>query len=280
MKFKCILFAMLATVTTAAAQDSEIVTLEETGIVQDETVVLQDDEEEDKNIFNHMSIGLNVGTPGIGIDVAMPICNYVQVRAGVSFVPNIKFDIDLDINAPDIEGYEIPDEIEVEAKVGFVNGKLLFDVYPFRRSSFFITAGAYFGSSKVIKAHNKEDGLLKDLANYNNDVDNGVITGDKVGVELGDYLLEPDDNGNLDACIKTASFKPYLGLGFGRAVPKTKRVGFMFELGCQFWGTPKVYCNDIRIHEGDIDGDGGIMKTISKIKVYPVLNFRICGKIF
>ena len=100
MKFKCILFAMLATVTTAAAQDSEIVTLEETGTVQDETVVLQDDEEEDKNIFNHMSIGLNVGTPGIGIDVAMPICNYVQVRAGVSFVPNIKFDIDLDITRP------------------------------------------------------------------------------------------------------------------------------------------------------------------------------------
>lgn len=164
--------------------------------------------------------------------------------------------------------------------MGFVNGKLLFDVYPFRRSSFFITAGAYFGSSKVIKAHNKEDGLLKDLANYNNDVDAGVISGDKVGVELGDYLLEPDDNGNLDAYIKTASFKPYLGLGFGRAVPKTKRVGFMFELGCQFWGTPKVYCNDIRIHEGDIDGDGGIMKTISNIKVYPVLNFRICGKIF
>ena len=271
---------MLATVTTAAAQDSEIVTLEETGTVQDETVVLQDDEEEDKNIFNHMSIGLNVGTPGIGIDVAMPICNYVQVRAGVSFVPNIKFDIDLDIDAPDIEGYDIPDEIEVEAKVGFVNGKLLFDVYPFRRSSFFITAGAYFGSSKVIKAHNKENGLLKDLANYNNDVEAGVIAGDKVGVELGDYLLEPDDNGNLDAYIKTASFKPYLGLGFGRAVPKTKRVGFMFELGCQFWGTPKVYCNDIRIKEGDVDGDGGIMKTISNIKVYPVLNFRICGKIF
>lgn len=243
--------------------------------------VCAEEESTDKNIFNHLSVGINVGTPGIGVDLAMPICNYVQVRAGVSFVPNIKFNTDLDINPPSVSGYDIPSEVEVEAKVGFTNGKVLFDVYPFRRSSFFVTAGAYFGSSKVIKAYNEEDGLLIDLAKYNNDVEAGVISGDKIGVELGDYLLEPDDDGNVNARIKTASFKPYVGLGFGRAVPKTKSVGFMFEIGCQFWGSPKVYCNDTRLHDEDVDGDGGsIMKTISKITVYPVINFRICGKIF
>lgn len=234
----------------------------------------------DKNIFNHLSVGLNVGTTGIGFDVAMPICNYVQVRAGVDFMPNIKVSTDFDIDAPDVQGYEIPDNIEAEGKVGFTNGKLLFDVYPFKRSSFHVTAGAYFGSSKVIKAYNKEDGILSDVADFNNDVENGLLPGyDKIGVELGDYLLEPDDNGNVQASIKTASFKPYLGIGFGRAVPK-KRIGFMFDLGVQFWGTPKVYCFDKRLTDKDVDGgDGGIIKTISKVKVYPTLNFRLCGRI-
>lgn len=232
-------------------------------------------------LFNHLSVGVSVGTTGIGIDAAMPINNYFQVRAGVDFVPNIKFDTDLDIDAPEVDGYTIPNNIDVEGKVGFTNGKILVDFYPFKRSSFHVTAGAYFGSSKVVKAYNKEYGLLLDLARYNNDVEAGLLPGmDKVGVELDDYLLEPDDNGNVNAYIKTASFKPYLGIGIGRAVPK-KRIGLMFDAGVQFWGSPKVYCNDHKLTKEDVGGEGGdIMETLSKVKVYPVINLRICGRIF
>lgn len=232
-------------------------------------------QEEDKNMFNHLSVGITAGTPGIGFDVAAPIGNYVQVRAGVAFMPSIKFGTDLDVSdGSEIAGYNIPETVEVEAKVGFTNGKLLFDVFPFRRSSFHITAGAYFGSSAIIKAYNKEDGLLAGLAEYNKD-----NPGNEIGYELGDYLLTPDDEGNISAEIKTASFKPYIGLGIGRAVPK-KRIGFMFEAGVQFWGSPKLYCNGDRLTEDDFNGeDGGLMKTLSKITVYPVINFRICGRI-
>ena len=175
----------------------------------------------------------------------------------------------------------IESNIDVEGKVGFTNGKILVDFYPFKRSSFHVTAGAYFGSSKVVKAYNKENGLLLDLAKYNNDVEAGLLPGmDKVGVELDDYLLEPDDNGNVNAYIKTASFKPYLGIGIGRAVPK-KRIGLMFDAGVQFWGSPKVYCNDHKLTKEDVGGEGGdIMETLSKVKVYPVINLRICGRIF
>ena len=232
-------------------------------------------QEEDKNMFNHLSVGVTAGTPGIGFDVAAPIGNYVQVRAGLAFMPSIKFGTDLDINEmPDVSGYDIPETMEVEAKVGFTNGKLLFDVFPFKKSSFHITAGAYFGSSAIIKAYNKEDGLLMDITRYNNANPDNMI-----GYELGDYLLTPDENGNVSAEIKTASFKPYIGLGFGRAVPK-KRIGFMFEAGVQFWGSPKLYCNGYELTEEDFDGeDGGLMKTLSKITVYPVINFRLCGRI-
>lgn len=229
---------------------------------------------EDKIFFNHLSVGATIGTPGFGVDVAMPVCAYVQVRAGIAVFPKIKIHTDLDIDAPDVPGWSV-DNIEVEAKTGFTNGKLLFDVYPFKRSSFYVTAGAYFGSSKIVEAYNREDGLLKPIADWNK-----TNPDSKYGVELGDYLLEPDKDGNVKAQIKTASFKPYLGIGFGRAVPR-KRVGCMVELGCQFWGSPKLYCNDERLTEEKAGGDdGGVIKTLSKISVYPVLNFRICGRIF
>lgn len=239
----------------------------------------------DKNFFNHLSVGANLGTPGFGLDVAMPICDYVQVRAGFSIMPDIKVTTDLDIDGysdyPSYGGYDIPTEAEIEGKVGFTNGKLLFDIYPFKSSSFHITAGAYFGSSKVIQAYNTQDGLLLGVTKFNEAVENGTIIGyDKIGVALDDYLLEPDENGNVDAYIKTASFKPYLGLGMGRAVPK-KRLGFMFEAGVQFWGSPKVYCQDKELTESNVGGDGGgVIKTISKVSIYPVLNFRICYRIF
>lgn len=260
MKKKIILLALVAVSLTARAAD-----------------------EEDKNFFNHLSVGVNLGTPGFGFDVAMPVCDYVQVRAGVSFMPDIKVKTDLEIGCEfsSYGGYDIPDEAEIEGKVGFTNGKLLVDIYPFKSSSFHITAGAYFGSSKVIQAYNTEDGLLMGVTKYNEAIENGNLVGyEKIGVELDDYLLEPDENGNVDAYIKTSGFKPYLGIGVGRAVPK-KRLGFMFEAGVQFWGSPAVYCQDKKLTESDVDGDGGgIISTISKVSIYPVLNFRICYRIF
>ena len=234
----------------------------------------QDDN--DKNLFSHLSVGVTAGTPGIGADVAMPIGNYVQVRAGFSMMPKFKFGTDLELSdVPNVADAYIPSTVEVEAKIGFTNGKVLFDIFPFKKSAFHITAGAYFGSSSVIKAYNKEDGLLIDVTEYNNSHPNQMI-----GYELGDYLLTPDRNGNINAEIKTSGFKPYIGFGNGRAVPK-KRLGFMFEAGVMFWNSPKIYCNGEELKSENLDSDSGdIVKLISKIKIYPVINFRLCGRIF
>ena len=61
---------------------------------------------------------------------------------------------------------------------------------------------------------------------------------------------------------------------------KTTRVGFKMDLGCVLWGRPSVYCNDDKVLDTNQNGDGGgIMKVATKLKVYPVLNFRICGRI-
>lgn len=48
-------------------------------------------------LFNHMSVGLGLGTTGISVDVAAPICPYVAIRAGADILPDIKFRPALDL---------------------------------------------------------------------------------------------------------------------------------------------------------------------------------------
>ena len=148
--------------------------------------------------------------------------------------------------------------------------------------------GAYFGEggdSKLITAYNKEEGFLKNVADFNARRGIFALVPDAYGqmaAKLGDYNLMPDDNGNANAYIKVNNIRPYVGLGFGRAVPKS-RVGFQFDLGAQFWGNPKVY-NGVNgqqlTSEGAKGEDGGVLKVISDISIFPVLSFRLTGRIF
>jgi len=53
-------------------------------------------------------------------------------------------------------------------------------------------------------------------------------------------------------------------------------------MGVMFWGTPEVVDhNGVSLSKQDLDNsDGGAFRVISKFKVYPVLNFRVSGRIF
>lgn len=246
---------------------------------------------DDLGIFNHVGAGLGVGTTGISIDVAAPITPYVAVRAGVGIFPTIKVktDLDLDFDNTTRDAYNnymghYPDsKVSVEGKTSLTTGHLLFDIFPFKSSSFHFTAGAYFGGSKVVEVYNRESGILDDIYTFNQQASTYGV--DKIGVDLGDYFLEPDANGNVAAKIKVNGFRPYLGIGFGRPIPMKHRVTCNFDLGVQFWGSPKVYTEGLngekQLTEQDTKGDdGGAIKTISKIAVWPVLNVRVAVRLF
>ena len=215
--------------------------------------------QKDLRILNHLAVGAEVGTMGVGIDVAMPVTPFVDVQAGFTMFPNIKFNTSIDLSHRHPELNKILAKGEVLMK----GGKVLVNVMPLPIiTSFHVTAGLYFGSTEVMGLYNTEP----IPANY--------------ALALGDYLLEPNSDGFVDGKLKVNKVKPYLGIGIGRGVPK-RRVGFKCDLGVVFWGKPSVYCNDTQIHDTDAGGDGDeVMKIISKFKVYPVLNFRICGRIF
>lgn len=257
----------------------------------------------DLGIFNHLGVGAGVGTTGVSVEVAAPVTQYVAVRGGVNIVPSFKFETGLDIyydketipvNTHILKGandmaedhgqvepnYNIPSDVDIDAKTSLTTGHLLFDVFPFKNSSFHLTAGAYFGSSKIISVYNQQPGVLSGVVEANE-----TLPPDKqIGYKLGDYVLTPTPDGNLNGYIKVSGFRPYLGIGFGRPVPMNHRVTCNFDMGVQFWGAPKVYTNggngEVQLTESNTGGDSGFLKFISKVSVWPVLNLRVAVRLF
>ena len=261
-----------------------------------------------------MGIGISVGTTAIGINVSSVFNPYLGVRAGINIWPKFKMKRGLHLRL-ESDGERQPGEClqhleEVNAKLSSEDwvppsvadlmdvdvhvlpklnaGHVLLDYFPFpHSSSFHLSAGAHIGTGTVVNLHNRYDGILMPITKWNNAMVNPELQPvveeynlRRVGMALGDYFIMPDEDGNIDAKIVVSGFRPYLGLGFGRSVPH-KRIGCQFDLGVQFWGSPKVYVNGERL-EPDRVGDqlDDVLSIVSRIKVFPVLNFRLVGRIF
>lgn len=270
-------------------------------------------QEEERVAFSHMGVGVSVGTTALGINVSTVLTPYLGVRAGINVWPLIKVgrlmhfrveDTDREpgyvlqhldeVNARLEEGEKvlptIEDIMEVDFKVlpKLTAGHIIFDVFPFpRSSSFHFSAGAHMGTEIVVNIHNRYDGLLMPVTMWNNAMVNPNVQPvveeyglKRIGLALGDYFLMPDQDGNIDAQIRVSGFRPYLGLGFGRPVPH-KRIGLQFDLGLQFWGSPRVYFNGEELKPDRVGEElDDILSILSRIKVFPVLNVRLVGRIF
>ncbi len=184
-----------------------------------------------------------------------------------------------------LEVPQIPEEASLSAKLNMTDFKLLFDIYPTKTSPWRLTVGFYAGKSKFIDVWTTnlqtELGMLTDYNTTAKELNATRLLPEQLpimGVELGDYLIEPNGT-QATAYLKVNSFKPYIGIGSGRAISNKHRFSFAWDLGCQFWSTPTIYVMDKQLEESDIDGGGDIVKTISKITVYPTLSFRFNGRI-
>ncbi len=251
----------------------------------------QEDKEFSRDIFNHVGINVGVGTEGISVGLASPVTNFLEVEAGVNFMPSIKVSGDLDIDGTDVnvsyQGYSqtihVPDMVvSADGDFGRTTFNLKANVYPFGgNSKFFIAAGLSFGGKKIAKL----TGYSEDLKNF---VESDPMYAqykdqilDAVGANLAGYNIKLDDSYRISGDIRCKSVRPYLGLGFGRLVPKN-RIGFRFEMGCQFMDKLKVYQND---NEIDIQsalkdsGEDDLSKLVDDLKVYPVLKFSLVGRI-
>ena len=223
----------------------------------------------DYGYFNSLGLGLSISTVGVGLEVSTPIGNYLALRGGVSFMP--KFTVTDEVNA-DLkgvpQGYPQSAEVELEGSTKRTTGELLLNLYPFRSNGFFVAAGASFGGDKFVQITGHSDELQQLIA-----------AGGSAGLQIGDVSIPVDQNGNVSGGLKVSAVRPYVGLGYGRAVP-SKRINFMLDAGVQLHGTPEVYSDFGQVDQLMAEVDNDFTDIINKLKVYPVIRFRICGKLF
>ena len=269
-----------------------LLTLTLIGLMGTMTVQAQDRVEE-FGLFDHLSAGISLGTTGIGFEVAAPVTSFLQARVGYSFLPKFKVKGDQKLkstnpifkkNAED-GGTGYYDEISYEGKLNVGDFKILLDYYPFRTSTFRVTAGAYIGTSKICTANTTNTFLNKKY--WGN-------SGPELGNGADSYTIVSEPDGSVTVDVKTNSFKPYIGIGFGRAVPKG-RVSVCFDLGVEFWGKPGLWTNisdDMGTSYQKVDKDKILstedycddirdgIKTGENVIAYPVLTLRVNGRIF
>lgn len=262
---------------------------------------------DDKNCFNHLSASVGAGTTGISLELGTVINSHLGLRAGVDFMPNFTVKQEYEFKRPNEfsaalkplneKYYHFPDgdiDIDARANPSMTNGKVLVDYFPSKNASFHLTAGLYFGASTMASMKATHQAIASYEA-YQNDIKSGLLNPEDppIRVDYEGYTLTPS-KGRVQLDLNTSSVKPYLGLGFGRTVPR-HRVGCKFELGVLLWGKPEVvdhYGNDgkgFAITKDYIDKetkkglsddfkDG--LDIIKKFSVYPNLKISIVGRIF
>lgn len=212
----------------------------------------------DMQAFEHLAVTLSAGTTGIGLQAATPIHRNFALRGGFSTLPG-DFNYTYDGTGDNGDAFSV----DMKAQSKMTNGNLLVDFFPRKDSRFHLSAGVIFGSARLLKVTGHTD--------YDEPI------------EIGDVWIRPDNLGNVAAWIETNNIKPYVGLGFGRTIPR-RRFGFKFELGGIFQGSPKIKTDNPIINDellqnqSELDDVNKFLKDY--FKVYPVLSFELTYRIF
>lgn len=225
-----------------------------------------------RKAFSALGIGVEVGTPGVGISLATPLSNHFYLRGGYSFVPGIaiKTKETATTTISPYGSFSVPYETKFDYSLH--NGHILVDWVPSSKSKFpfFLTGGLYFGNNNIIalNLNCNMTGLI------NAGVPTSEITGATYSMEkyynIKINSVDSQGHANVDATAKINAVRPYLGFGFGQLIPKAHRVGFRVELGAWYHGTPKIESPNL------IEQPGSDLKSkLNQLGFYPKLSFQL-----
>lgn len=248
--------------------------------------------QEETGIGNHLGWGVGFGTEGFNASIATDLTQYAELEFGVNYAPGFSRKSDGGVfHSPgtnDVDkhrkyiNYENGKSVDINVKTSINRATLDFkgSVYPFATnenfsSDLFVSLGISFASKEIatIKGSCTSAGISDDDLKHD------------LFIRAGKYMLPIDKkNGELvaDGSCQVNSVRPYVGLGYGRLVPKNN-LGFRVEAGCQFAGSVKVYHNDKEVEslsKYNIEDDGTPKKFMDFFSVYPVLKVSLRGKFF
>ena len=207
-----------------------------------------------------MAAGVSLGVmDGAGIDLGFGVIDNLNVRVGYGIIPSFlipKIDVDLPT-----WGSNPATSTSFSGSVAG-SGNLLVDYHP-TGGSFRVTAGLFFGAKDYVKVYNTK--ALPE--SYHSAGVNYYVDGDRDDLTKY-YRIVSDDKGILSAAFKSGAVRPFVGVGFGSAIPR-KRVGVSFDLGVEYIGSMDLH-TDARSIKGESESisltTDGVLQAVYEIR--------------
>lgn len=264
----------------------------------------QEKEQSDMCFLKHLTLGGEIGTMGIGMEVATPLRPNIRLRAGIMALPFttvFAYDSHQDLlklvsakgNSYDymvarderimkalLKGWlpyrssSFPNTVELKEKLLRIEGKVLVDFYPKKGSWFYFTVGAYIGNMDQWHMKGEIDPVYAKAVSVVNDY---LPEDDKMRLlscsSSPNYYSEVEvgSDGKIDYSYRVLPVKPYVGIGFGRMLPKRK-LGCHFDLGVLYRGRWRVHSDGY--HRDDFD------PFFNWTSIYCVASLRLTGRLF
>ncbi len=193
---------------------------------------------------NGWGIGSNVGSYGLGLSVNKAVTPKFNIRTSFNM-----FEYQHDTE-------DLIDSVKLNATAKFAGIPLLVDFTPKDYGWFRLTAGLMFNLTDINgKGHYMED------------------------IHVNDITLEGEDS-ELSFGWETPKVTPYVGLGFGRTIPK-RRIGFMIDFGSIYIGEPDIKMNSTGLLEPTAAAnEKKIEDKLKDGKFWPVINMMLTFKLY
>ena len=202
----------------------------------------QSQEIEKKNAF-----AISVGSPGLGLEYARKISPKLNAK-----VVWHTFKLE-DFEKEDLEIKD--DVVDLLATIESSIIDLGIEYLPFKNSSFKLTTG--LGILSKVNANA--------LITYTEDV------------KYGDITITKENIGEINADITWSGVAPYLGFGFGRAIPK-KKIGFGVEFGTYFTSSPDVELTATNLLSPTSNQKENLKEALDTFKFIPRIQIRLAYK--
>jgi hypothetical protein len=189
-----------------------------------------------------IGVSAKAGTLGVGGEISTKLLMNVNGRVGFN-----QLNLDYDGEVEDID-YDV--DIDLRSFTAFLDWHVFLD-------DFRISAGALVNKNKIC-----------------------LDTTPATAVEIGSIMYTPAEVGTLRGSVDWDDIAPYFGIGWGDALDRSRRIGFTFDIGVAYTGSPNV---DLIAANGTLSGSPAfraalarerrdIEKELGAFKYYPVLS--------
>jgi len=188
-----------------------------------------------------VAVGARAGTLGLGAELTVPLIPRFNARLG--------------INSYSYDFTTTESSIDYDAELDLSTTSLILDWHPFN-GRFRISAGYFNNKNSISFAGTPSGG----------------------SIDVGGTTYPAALAGTLAADIGFKKNVPYVGIGWGNAVGKNKRIGLNFDIGILKQGSPEVTLTSTSgiILQSELDAEAATLENdISGFDAYPVLSFGL-----